>query len=111
MVVDQVRLRDGVSRALDVSRWKTVGVDLGSQGIVVRGYNEGVESDVQHEATIPVVSCEGEKASKLILGKYLLEAIDATSTTRLRIGYHLDPNGPIRIESGPLVQVIWPSPA
>lgn len=111
LVVDQVRFRDGVARALDVSKWKTVGLKLGPEGIVVRGYNEGIETDVQHEARIPIVSCNGAPVEKLILGKYLLEGIDATSTTRLRIGYHLDPKGPIRIESGPLVQVIWPSPA
>lgn len=111
VVVDRVRLRDGIARALDVSAWKTVGVELGSRGIVVRGYNDGVESDVQHEVEVPVLTSHGESAAKLLYGKYLLEAVDAAPTSRLRIGYHPDPNGLIRIESGPLVQVIWPSPA
>lgn len=112
VVVDTVQFGEVVRRALDVSPWKLVALDLGPTAMTVRGFhkNREVEAEAAFEAQVDYVRRDGgQNVELLVNAKYLAEELKVIDTPRVLFRYEAA-NKPIQLQSGWVSIELWPSP-
>jgi DNA polymerase III sliding clamp (beta) subunit (PCNA family) len=109
MTVEVKCLLEMVKKAADMSPTASVVLDFGLMGVTVKAY---AKRGVAFEGPVPgVMSLPwGENARYVTLmldGKYFVQALKAVITPRVRLCYG-QPDDPVRIESGGLIECLWP---
>jgi hypothetical protein len=108
LVVETKRMLKAVEKALVVSALKTVALDFNGPEVIVKSWNaeeggKGFRAVVRGQAGGPTI-----QATKIINGKCLVQTLKAVRTPNVRLCYQGQPDGPLRVESGAMVEGLWP---
>jgi hypothetical protein len=104
---------DAAKRSLDVSPWGVVVLDLTGERCVARSYmpDRKKVDEASCEVTVrsPRPAVGGTTAQVIVSARYLADALAAACTPLVVLRYR-DAVSPLRVESGPVVTCVWPSP-
>lgn len=108
LVLDTDRLRKTVQKAVTVSTLKTVALDFHGSELIIKSWNAEEGGKGFRAVLLGVPSGATPQAVKIINGKFLNETLRAVRTPRVRLCYQDQADGPLRVESGALVECLWP---
>lgn len=110
MVVHRKPLIEAIKKAADMSPTGSVFFNFGPMGLRVRtDAPEGTDFEVELKVAIGIpVGQIAQYVGVLLSGKFLLQALQAMDTPRVKLCYGKSPQDPLRIESGCLVECLWP---
>lgn len=108
IAVNAKKLLGAVRRATTVSTLKTVALDFSGNEVTVKSWS-AAEGGKAFRAVISGKSNDQTaKAIKVISGKLLAQALALVETPNVRLCYQDAANEPLRIESGPWAESLWP---
>lgn len=97
-----------VEKALLVSPLKTIALTFGGAELVVKSWN-GDEGGKGFRAALRVNATQPEvKSVKIFNGKLLAQMLKAVRTPNVRLCYQESTDSPLRLESGAMVEGLWP---
>lgn len=109
MIVDVKSLAETVKKAADMSPTASVVLDFGIMGITVRAHaREGVDFEAKLEGRMGIPGGQNAQYTEMLLdGKMLGEALKVVDTPKVKLCYG-KPQEPLRLESGGLIECLWP---
>ena len=112
LVVETKALRNALIKAQVVSALQTValhfdGADLKLKSWDLQDGTDPREFEARFRGT-PAGVPEGLRATKVVNGRYLLDAVKAARTPHLRLCYQESVDSPLRIEHGATAESLWP---
>jgi hypothetical protein len=109
MVLERVSLLETVKKAADMSPTASIVLDFGLMGLTVRAdAREGVNFEAKLNAGLGIPQGQCALYTEILLdGKLLGEALKVMETPRVKLCYGKS-GEPLRLESGGLVECLWP---
>ena len=108
MVLETARLRETVEKAVCISSLKTVALVFAGSDLTVKAWSADEGGKGYELVLLGVASQAGYAATKILNGKFLVQALKAIRTPNVRLCYQDQADGPLRIESGAMAEGLWP---
>lgn len=107
LVLEVKEFRSAVQKAVAASAKKLVRLCLRENGCEVQSYSDLVDGR-RFQVVVPGVSVNRPRVDRVVSGKLLLRTLQAATTPCVRLCVQDDEVSPVRIESGAIVEGIWP---